>query len=220
MAEKRVDLAYNALGAFTSIARYKDTDGGAGNEVATSTFSYDALARLTGLAYAKGRSNSFMPYSWTVDSPSSAGMDVGQSVVDPRVAATGASAVFWGPGRITQMVSQDDTSTYGYDAKSELTSATHTVQSNESSSYDNNGNRTMTGYQTGDDNRRINDGTCSYQYDAEGNHTRRTKTSTGEDQEGPDTLLLMGFRWPMKGPGLSCPRSPWVAIGSAMRRRG
>ncbi len=81
------------------------------------------------------------------------------------------------------MVSQDGTSTYGYDAKSELTAATHTFQSNESYSYDNNGNRTMTGYQTGDDNRLTNDGTYSYQYDAEGNRTRRTKTSTGEVTE-------------------------------------
>ncbi len=49
--------------------------------------------------------------------------------------------------------------------------------------YDNNGYRTMTGYQTGDDNRLTNDGTYSYQYDAEGNRTRRTKTSTGEVTE-------------------------------------
>ncbi len=110
-------------------------------------------------------------------------MDFGEAVTDPRAGATAASAVFSGLGRITQMVSQDGTSTYGYDAKSELTAATHTFQSNESYSYDNNGNRTMTGYQTGSDNRLTNDGTYSYQYDAEGNRTRRTTTSTGEVTE-------------------------------------
>ncbi len=110
-------------------------------------------------------------------------MDFGGAVADPRVAATGASAVFSGLGRITQMVSQDGTSTYGYDAKSELTAATHTFQSNESFSYDNNGNRTMTGYQTGTDNRLTNDGTYSYTYDAEGNRLTRTKTATGEVTE-------------------------------------
>ncbi len=141
------------------------------------------MGRLTGLGYTKGGNNLFTPYSWTFDSLSSAGMDFGEAVADPRAGATAASAVFSGLGRITQMVSQDGTSTYGYDAKSELTSATHTFQSNESYSYDSNGNRTMTGYQTGDDNRLNNDGTYSYLYDAEGNRTRRTKTSTGEVTE-------------------------------------
>ncbi len=102
---------------------------------------------------------------------------------DARVAATAASAVYAAAGRITQMVSQDGTSSYGYDSKSQLTSATHTYQTNESYSYDNNGNRTMTGYQTGADNRLTNDGTYTYQYDKEGNRTRRTKTATGEVTE-------------------------------------
>jgi len=112
-------------------------------------------------------------------------MDFGQTptVVDPRVAATGSSGVFAGLGRITQMVGQDGMSDYGYDAKSQLTSATHTYQSNETYSYDNNGNRTMTGYQTGTDNRLTNDGAYSYTYDAEGNRLTRTKTATGEVTE-------------------------------------
>jgi len=62
------------------------------------------------------------------------------------------------------MVGQDGTSTYGYDTTSQLTSATHTYQSNETYSYDANGNRTMTGYQTGTDNRLTNDGTYTYTY--------------------------------------------------------
>ena len=41
----------------------------------------------------------------------------------------------------------------------------------------------MTGYQTGADNRLTNDGTYTYQYDKEGNRTRRTKTATGEVTE-------------------------------------
>jgi RHS repeat-associated protein len=99
------------------------------------------------------------------------------------VAATASSAAFAGLGRVTQMVGQDGTSNYGYDATSQLTSATHTYQSNESYSYDANGNRTMTGYQTGTDNRLTNDGTYTYTYDGEGNRLTRTKTSTGEVTE-------------------------------------
>ena len=178
VAEKRVDLAYNAIGQFTSIARYKDTDGGtaqrSGHGRRTAMMRW---GRLTSLAYTKGGTNLFTPYSWTYDSLSSPGMDFGDTstVADPRVSATGASAVFAGLGRITQMVSQDGTSTYGYDATSQLTSATHSYQSNETYTYDNNGNRTMSGYQTGTDNRLTNDGTYSYTYDAEGNRVSRAR---------------------------------------------
>ena len=185
VSEKRVDLVYNAIGQYTSIARYKDTDGGTANEVATAGYSYDTLSRLTGLAYTKGGSNLFTPYSWTYDSLSSSGMgfDGSATVSDPRVAATAAAAVFDAMGRITQMVSQDGTSTYSYDSKSQLTSADHSYQSDEAYTFDNNGNRTMTGYQTGTDNRLTNDGTYSYTYDAEGNRLTRTKTATGEVTE-------------------------------------
>ncbi len=182
VAEKRVDLAYNAINEFTSIARYQDTDGGSTHEVATSAYSYDDLGRLTDLAYTKGGNNLFTAYSWSYDDLSSAGMGA-DGVADPRVAATAVLVVPAGLGRVTEMTSQDGTSTYSYDAKSELTAATHTFQSNESYSYDNNGNRTMTGYQTGDDNQLTNDGTYSYTYDEEGNRLTRTKTATGEVTE-------------------------------------
>ncbi len=139
VADKRVDLGYNALGQFTSIARYKDTDGGTANEVASAAYSYDTLGRLTGLAYTKGNSNLFTPYSWSFDSLSSAGMGFGDSVADPRIAATASSAVYSVASRVTQMVSQDGTSTYSYDAKSQLTSGAHTFQTDETYTYDNNG---------------------------------------------------------------------------------
>jgi YD repeat-containing protein len=74
VSEKRVDLTYNAIGQFTSIVRYKDTDGGTSHEVATAAYGYDALGRLTSLAYTKGGTNLFTPYGWTYDSLSSGGM--------------------------------------------------------------------------------------------------------------------------------------------------
>ncbi len=88
-----------------------------------------------------------------------------------------------GLGRVTQMTGQDGTSDYGYDTTSQLTSAVHTFQTSESYTYDVNGNRTMTGWQTGTDNRLLNDGTYSYEYDKEGNRTKRTKTATGDVTE-------------------------------------
>jgi RHS repeat-associated protein len=46
-------------------------------------------------------------------------------------------------------------------------------------SYDANGNRTMTGYSTGTDNRLTSDATYNYTYDNEGNVLTRTQISTG-----------------------------------------
>ena len=37
VSEKRVDYTYNAVGQFATIARYNDTAGGSGDEIATST---------------------------------------------------------------------------------------------------------------------------------------------------------------------------------------
>ena len=149
VAEKRIDFSYNALNQFTSIARYKDTDGGSTNEVATSEFSYDTLDRLTDLAHKKGGSNLFTPYSWTFDYLS----------------------------RVTGVTSQDGTASYTYDITSQLTATDFSYQTDESLSYDANGNRTMSGYSTGTNNQLTADGTYTYEYDNEGNRTKRTKTS-------------------------------------------
>jgi RHS repeat-associated protein len=155
VAEKRIDFAYNAIGQFTSIARYKDTTGGSTHEIATSTYSYDLLNRLTGLVYKEGATNLFTPYSWSFDNLS----------------------------RITQQVSEDGTSDYAYDSTSQLTTADHDYQTDETYSYDANGNRTMTGYSTGTNNRLLNDGTHTDTYDFEGNRTKKTVTATGEATE-------------------------------------
>ena len=53
----------------------------------------------------------------------------------------------------------------------------------EAYSYDANGNRTMTGYSTGTNNRLLSDGTHTYTYDFEGNRTKKTVTATGEATE-------------------------------------
>jgi RHS repeat-associated protein len=62
--------------------------------------------------------------------------------------------------------------TYTYDATDQLLGdGTHTY------SYDSNGNRTMTGYQTGTGNELTNDGTWTYTYDNAGNLTQKSKGS-------------------------------------------
>lgn len=152
VADKRVDLTYNDRGQFATITRYEDLSGM--SEVVTSTYSYDARGRLTGLDHAQWGS-SLADYTWTYDAA----------------------------GRLTQATSVDGTSNYSYDATSQLTAATHSFQTNETYSYDANGNRTLTGYQTGTNNQLLNDGTHTYEYDAEGNRTAKETTATGERVE-------------------------------------
>jgi len=53
----------------------------------------------------------------------------------------------------------------------------------ESYSYDLNGNRTMTGYSTGTNNQLTSDGAYDYEYDDEGDRSAKEKISTGEREE-------------------------------------
>ena len=123
--------------------------------MATSHYTYDSAGRLTDLAYKNGGTNLFTPYEWSYDAMS----------------------------RVTQFVSADGTADYTYDKTSQLTAADHTVLTDESYSYDKNGNRTMTGYTTGTNNQLTNDGTYSYEYDDEGNRTTRTDDVSSEVTE-------------------------------------
>jgi RHS repeat-associated protein len=155
VAEKLVNFSYNSSGQYTEIARFNDLDGLTADEVATSTYGYDSLSRLTDLEYENAGVDLFTPYEWTFDSLN----------------------------RITQFVSQDGTTDYDYDKTGQLTDADHSSQTDEAYSYDANGNRTMTGYTTGDNNQLTNDGAHSYEYDDEGNRTKRTHDTTDEVTE-------------------------------------
>ena len=53
----------------------------------------------------------------------------------------------------------------------------------ESYSYDANGNRNSTGYSTGPNNQLLSDGIYNYQYDTEGNLSRRTTIATGATRD-------------------------------------
>jgi RHS repeat-associated protein len=77
--------------------------------------------------------------------------------------------------RLSSQTVAGTTTNYGYDHDSQLTSAGDT-----STSFDPNGNRTVSGYVTGVNNRLLSDGTWSYQYDAAGNITSKRNSQTGE----------------------------------------
>jgi RHS repeat-associated protein len=153
VAEKRVDFAYNAAGQFTAIDRYKDTSGGSGNLVVETAFAYDLIGRLTDLTHTAD-TTTIADYHWDYDAF----------------------------GRITFTSydfsdGDDGSSTFSYDATGQLIEADHTAQADEEFEFDENGNRTMTGYDTGANNLLLSDGTFNYVYDSEGNRTSRTRIS-------------------------------------------
>ncbi len=118
--------------------------------VASSGYNYDGAGRLTGLAHSQG-GTPLAGYAWTIDAV----------------------------GRITSETNVDGVSDYSYDNTSQLVGADYDFQTDENYSYDANGNRIMSGYTIGANNRVLSDGTHDYQYDAEGNMTRRTEIATG-----------------------------------------
>ncbi len=78
-------------------------------------------------------------------------------------AADGASSLQYdNAGQLTQSSGPGPAQGYGYDAA---------------------GNRSNSGYVTGAYNRLLSDGTYTYEYDAEGNRTKRTNTATGATDE-------------------------------------
>jgi RHS repeat-associated protein len=157
VAEKRIDLTYDAASQWQTITRYADL--AATKLVATSAYAFDAAGRMTSLDHSQG-STSLAGYSWQYD----AGNRVTQfvSLLDGAV-------------------------NYNYDKTNQLTGADYsagaglpTAPPDESYAYDANGNRTITGYVTGPNNQLLSDGTYDYEYDKEGNRILRTNIATGE----------------------------------------
>jgi RHS repeat-associated protein len=154
VAEKRVDFEYNAAGQYTSIERYDDLTGGAGDLAAETAYDYDGIGRLTDLTHSLG-TVTFADYEWEYDAFS----------------------------RVTRMafdslVGDNGVSTYTYDDTNQLTDADHDFQTDEGYEFDENGNRTMSGYTTGDNNQLTSDGTFTYTYDDEGNRLTRQRISS------------------------------------------
>jgi RHS repeat-associated protein len=153
---KRVDLTYNEVGQLASIQRFADLTGN--QSVVQSTYSYDALNRLTGLTHSKG-----------------------------TTMVAFESLQYDAASRITQITNADGTSTYTYDTTDQLEAVQNSNPAlpSESYSYDANGNRTASSqpgsnYQTGAGNQVQTDGKFNYKYDADGNLISRSEIATGK----------------------------------------
>ncbi len=161
VASERVNFAYDAAGNRSSLTRYSDLGGT--SQVAVTNYTYDNANRLTNIATLNASSGTISSYVYTLDPANRLTKEVQT----------------WNGG------SSSDTITYGYTANGQLTSVSHTngAFSNESYSYDANGNRTMSGYSTDTGNELSSDGTYNYTYDAAGNMTSKTDIATGVETD-------------------------------------
>ncbi|SMP52660.1 RHS repeat-associated core domain-containing protein, partial [Neorhodopirellula lusitana] len=159
VSDKRVDLAYNALGQFASIDRYSDMAATQG--VFGTSYVYDTLNRLTSMTHANS-SESVAFYDFAYDDVSRITQindidGVTDYTYDDRDQLVGANHADEG----------NPDETYSYDANGNRIS---------SSRHDD-------GYVTGPGNRLLSDGTYNYEYDKEGNQIRRTEIATGDYRE-------------------------------------
>ncbi len=156
VSNKRVNFTYNALGQYSAIDRYRDL---AGTQLVIGTdYSYDLQNRLTLIDHKNAANTSVAFYDYEYDIAS----------------------------RISKITDIDGATNYEYDDRDQLIRADHAdaVFADESYTYDANGNRTNShlhgsGYVTGPGNRLLSDGNYNYEYDNEGNMTKRTEIATG-----------------------------------------
>ncbi len=162
VADKRIDFAYNAASQVATIDRYADLT--TSEHVASTHFTYDGLGRLKKMVHTEGPT---APSSgWGTDPL--AGYEYAYDV----------------GSRITSIDSYlDGLTDYDYDNTSQLIGADHTGISDETYTYDENGNRTGGSYDTDPNNQLVTDGTYNYTYDDEGNRLTKTKISNSDKEE-------------------------------------
>ena len=155
VAEKQVRFLYNSLNQFTYINRFENTTGS--DPALRTYFTYDSGDRTDTIQHrdvASGGTTTLLnQYSFTYDKMN----------------------------RITEIDSTlDGVSDYTYDAEGQLTDADHaTGRTDEAYTYDSTGNRTGGDYVVGDKNQTTESTGYEYEYDREGNRTKRT--DTGDD---------------------------------------
>jgi RHS repeat-associated protein len=123
------------------------TIGGTGTAV-TSTLGYDALDRLTSLSHQVAGGATLATYAYAYDVAS----------------------------RLTSETNAEGTANYSYDTNAQLLAADRPgTADDEAYAYDRNGNRTLTGYTTGANNRVTASPGFTYTYDDEGNLLTRVQ---------------------------------------------
>ena len=160
--------AYNSRDLLTSVT---DPQG------RTASFEYDAFGRRTRLFYSNGTETGY-----AFDDASQITAVTHKRTLDNTVLSSAAYA-YDDAGNMTSVVDESGLHAYTYDDLHRLTAASHPLgaqspQQAETFSYDSVGNRSAdssgSGFVHDFSNRLAEDARYTYQYDANGNRTRRT----------------------------------------------
>jgi RHS repeat-associated protein len=119
-------------------------------KVGESDYTYDSVGRLQNLQHKNGSGTGLTTLTYTYT------YDLASRVT-------------------SETLNGGAPTSYTYDSTNQLTN-----DGTKAYSYDANGNRTMTGYQTGAGNRLTNDGFYTYTYDDEGNLSKKSKGASAE----------------------------------------
>jgi RHS repeat-associated protein len=139
-----------------------------------ATFGYDALSRRTNLTLPNGTQTTY-----TYD-PASQVTQVLHQVQATSAQVNKAEYLYNGVGNRTSLTDRRGAQAFGYDALDRLTSASHPLLATpQAFAYDPVGNRTTGGSVVNTGNQLTADATHSYQYDDNGNLTRKTFLVTG-----------------------------------------
>ncbi len=149
LASKDVKFTYDLAGLNTIVERYID-----GLLTVKTTNSYDLYGRLTGIKDERNNAGTFTP--------------IDHRIYDLDILSRLKTETETVDGLNRSIV---------YDNTDQVKSVTGS--NTEAYAYDKNGNRLNAGYMTASGNRLMSDGVYAYDYDAEGNRTKRTKIVGG-----------------------------------------
>jgi RHS repeat-associated protein len=149
----QIEFSYDAAGRRTEARRFADASGA--ELVGRTAFDYDANGHLTDLTHRDALDAVLADYDYVFDQAE----------------------------QLIEETHHGQVSRYDHDLVGQLLAADHSLQDDESYTYDENGNRIDANYVVGANNQILADGLYDYQYDAEGNRTRKTEIATGNYSE-------------------------------------
>ena len=149
VAPARIDFAYDARGEQIGVKRHSDLAGT--QRIGGTTTAYDDVGRTKSITHLDALDAVLASYDYTYDLAS----------------------------QLASEVRDGETIAYTNDATGQLTGADRSAGTDESYSFDPNGNRTGGGYVIGPNNQLLSDGKFNYSYDGEGNLVRKVEIATG-----------------------------------------
>ncbi|HUP80366.1 MAG TPA: RHS repeat-associated core domain-containing protein, partial [Pirellula sp.] len=186
VAPKLVTQSYNAASELTDLRRYAATAASTSTLKVHTRMTYDGAGRNTSITHAKTEISAGQSWNGTSTLPT--------SLTPPQTLAA-YSLTYDSGSRLTDLATYKDAfqTTFAYDNRDQLQTAMSTAiagltlpvtpPTTETYSVDSNGNRKSTAGTSQSAsvtfNRLQSDGTYNYQYDNEGNTTKRTLISTG-----------------------------------------